>query len=134
MELKNLWGELPKLDKTKTPVQILKEQAGQLTKLTNGVLVGAIDPVSSTHWEFGYMLSIRAPALNNYRYDVLLVTHSIALYPVAIRNPGAASLIKCQTEADYIAGLEKILTSESVRKIISALLIQSHATSPRAVE
>ncbi len=42
MSGESLWGELPESASLRTPVSILKEQASELKKLTNGLLEGRV--------------------------------------------------------------------------------------------
>ena len=128
MDTNNLWGDLPELNTTKTPVQIVKEQASILTQMTKGVLVGEVKPANWTR-EFNYILSIRAPALNNYSASILIFGHPIAMYPLAIHDlVSTKSQSICSDEVAFVAALQKTLSSPEARKIISALIVQSNAT------
>ena len=124
---KNLWGELPLAIITRTPVVILREQANQLTELTNGLLEGEVTTHElSGEKPFFYKLNIVAPALDGYRALVAFIMHSITLYPVILVdeiNPNKS--YECKDEDVFIAAIGEVLSSPGVHKLISALLSQS---------
>lgn len=124
MSAQNLWGDLPEVGKIKIPLQILKEQASALNEMTKGLLVGTVQP-----WEdkrgFGHLLSIRAPALNNYTVAILRIGHSIELYPLRLVDMIAQTGVDCADEDAFVRDVSKILQSDKTRQIIKALLAQS---------
>ncbi|HVM51020.1 MAG TPA: hypothetical protein VMU04_23530 [Candidatus Acidoferrum sp.] len=125
MSDENLWGELPVSEVKRTPVQILKEQASLLTQMTRSVLVGFVGQMESAG-DLRYALDIRAPALNNYTARIVLVIHPITLYPLSLVVPSGGTQT-CQNEAAFVEALKARLQSESVRKLVAALLVQSDA-------
>lgn len=120
---KNLWGDLSDMAKVRTPRMVLSEQGSQLSELTGGALTVAIDDRGSGQGNFRYDFDIVAPALNNYIYTVLTITHSVSLYPVTMAV-GTAS-----TELPDESALEKklasVLQSKDTRNVIAALMSQS---------
>ena len=125
--LKNLWGELPLAIITRTPVVILREQANQLTELTNGLLEGEVTTHKvSGEKPFFCQLSIVAPALDGYRALVAYIMHSVTLYPVTLVDEiNPVGFYECKDEDTFIAAIGEVLSSPGVHKLISALLSQS---------
>ena len=128
---KNLWGDLPRVDQLRTPLSILKEQAATLGDLTDGLLVGEIER-SQFKQDFQVVLAIKAPLLNDYRYEVAEARYlATSLYPAHIKNLAArTSEAKCASEEEFELALGAILSSEEVRNAIIALLIQIREDLP----
>ena len=126
---KNLWGDL-RLDELiqTTPTQILKGQAALLSDMTKGVLQADVT-VSLYNGIFTLELNIVASAIENYRYEVVSVSHGLEMYPVTVRpqNELSAHDIVCKNAAEYEKALEKFLSSDRVRRVLSLLLAQSRA-------
>jgi hypothetical protein len=126
----NLWGQLPQIDKIRTPTEVLREQASALGDMTSGTLQGEVT-VSPREGSFNVDLDIVAPALDNYRFNVLEASHDLNLYPVKVR-PGwnkydAKGQVDCADESQLLGALEKVLTSPKVRSVVTTLLAQSRA-------
>jgi hypothetical protein len=129
MSTEDFWGDIPEIGMAKTPVEILKEQATILTAKTKGVVVADVQPVQTGNPNhlFGFVLAVRAPALNNYVATVVRITYPIEMYPLVFKGYNSPQE-PCPTEADFVEHLKAALGSDGVRKLISALLIQSNAT------
>jgi hypothetical protein len=126
MNTENLWGDLPPIANFKTPLQILKEQATAITKMTNGLLVGSVGPAARRIRSFTYELAIRAPALNDYTTNVVTIAYEISLYPVILVPNAAAKALELPTEDAFVAALATTLQDERVRSLIASLLVQSN--------
>lgn len=129
---KNLWGNLPNVENMRTPNAILLEQASMLGELTNGLLNGQVKRLQDGP---GFKLSFKivAPALNNYSYLVLTVTHPIQLYPLKLFNETKFMSSKdCESEFDFENALREILTSPEVHRVIAGLLAQIRADEKEA--
>lgn len=128
MSTSNLWGELPETETTRTPLQILNEQASALTQMTNGVLVGFVYEAHQRWKPFAYELGIRAPALNEYSITVLSIYHDLVMYPIqvldSLRNHRFPD---CNDETSFLDALKETLQSPESRKVIAALLHQSNS-------
>lgn len=118
----SFWGEIPAAASIATPNSILTEQGNLLKAATRGALVGQASRKTVSNG-FQIDFHIRAEALNNYKYYMFKVLHDVELYPLAIL-PNGEPTIDCDTEAEFKAELRKILSSESTKKIIEALLAQ----------
>jgi hypothetical protein len=128
MSQKNLWGQLPTPEEIRPPTQILKEQGALLSETTKGVLRGEVS-VSQAYGRFQLELEIVAPALDNYRYSVLEATHELEMYPVTVK-PGwdkSQQQVDCTNEAEFESALADILSSDQIRRVVTALLAQSRA-------
>jgi hypothetical protein len=105
------------------PVALLLEQAEELTKQTNNLLQGRV--VSSRDRDtFVHQFFIVAPALENYSYRLLSISHPIENYPLGFGFDAISTNYHCANEPDYTAVLKDALAHERTRKIINALLAQ----------
>src|SRR4028118_1563838 len=128
---KNLWGELPNAETIRTPYTILKEQASILSEITNGLLIGEVVVNIQKENFLAMTLRIKAPSLNNYTYSVVDVQQPIQLYPVGIRNLIKNTWTEYSSEEEFENALGQILSSQEVKRVISALLAQIHADIPK---
>jgi len=122
MSVENLWGEIPKPEDLRTPVSILREQAGILGEVTNNVLEAEV-VTQRDQRNIILRLYINAPAMDNYKYLALWVEHGIELYPLTVEDDNR--LYNCADEAEFKKGLRVILSSPELRKVISSLIAQS---------
>jgi hypothetical protein len=122
----DLWGDIPDVTSVRTPHAILAEQAEVLTRKTKGLLVGRVSRAPSGP-QFQSVLSIVAPALNNYSYVVLAITHPISMYPLNLSNAGTGQTFSLQNEAELLGKLGEFLSSTQVRNVIAGLLAQINA-------
>ena len=130
MERENLWGTLPSVDKIKTPLVILQDQAALLGDITNNQLVGYIEYFDYPSKGLSEArLYISVPALQNYKILILSLHFSyLEIYPVRLRNTISDNqIIECKNEDEFKTALQNIFTSEHVQKIITALLVQIKA-------
>jgi hypothetical protein len=120
----DLWGDVPAGEKMQTPISILREQAGILSRKTNDELQGEII-VGKNDTEFTAKLRIIVPALNNFTVDILRITYPIGLYPVNIK-PLVSGLIPhdAEDDAEYNEYLASYFQSDEVRTIIKRLRTQ----------
>ncbi|WP_446009506.1 hypothetical protein [Candidatus Electrothrix sp.] len=116
----DLWGELPDVEKIKTPFVILKEQAELLTEKTDGLLVGEVEQLK-TAGEFECTLDIVAPTLNNYHYTLIYLHYDMTLYPLNLSS-GENPSVSCSDEDEFKKELGKIFKSQETQNIISKLL------------
>ena len=126
METRDLWGELPDADRTRSPQTLLAEQAVLLGQKTGNVLEGKMETKAAPSDQIWATLSIVAPSLGGYRYPVCKLEYPVLmLYPLLINDYVNARKFKCSDEKELIEAIEQILTSEPLRKVISALLRRS---------
>lgn len=124
-KIKNLWGDLPLEDNIRTPYVVLKEQASLLTEATNGLLVGKVSQKAAPD-NSGLIstLEIIVPTLNNYSISILSIERSIMLYPSKVIDIIKDYSKECQTKEELERALAEILSSQSVKRIISGLLAE----------
>jgi hypothetical protein len=125
----DLWGDLPTGDTMRTPHAVMLEQANLLTKKTSGMLVSDVARGTQSD-RFINQLFIMAPSLNNYRYNVISVSHDVTLYPARIFSAPFPNRT-VEDEEELKVALREAFTASEVRKVISALLaqIRSEGTS-----
>ncbi len=154
----DLWPDNIETIDTKSPVAILKEQAallGQRTKnlveaqVIRGQLPSIDDIKLATSLSklpplaeptFVYDFLITAPPLDFYTYRAFTIQHSIDLYPVRIwadqdirieiAPEGAKRIIEAASKAEFVEILAKILATEKISRVISALLAQMDVAPP----
>jgi len=109
------------------PVAILREQASALGRKTNYILSGQVE----THGIGGkihHILYVVAPPLDNYKYEVLEVSHEAVFYPLWIRSDDAGVYNKeAKTQDEFMQFLKTILSSEKLKRVINSLIVQSQA-------
>ena len=130
MSPKNLWGDIAPADDTRAPTAILREQAAELSRLTQGVLDGAVT-VKPVGGEFVVEFSIIAPVLNGYEYTVMYVEHPVVMYPLKVMQGwdryNRDTTLKCENEVEFEAAVGTILKSEHVRAVVASLITQSRS-------
>lgn len=127
----DLWGEIAVDTELKLPVAVLKAQATLLGDKTNGILEAKVTSLKMTGKDtVGYSFNIVAPALSNYVYKVLTISHpAILLYPVRVVNQTTNSDSVCKDETEFIAVVRETLSSAIVHKAVLALITQSRAAN-----
>jgi len=125
MSSKNLWGDLSDLETVRTPQAILHEQAGYLTEATESALVGKVEVRNIVSSDFCYDLDVLVPALNNYTYTILTISHSVNLYPVRVHAGAKGISSRCENEEEFEETVAQILSSKEVKRILSRLLSQA---------
>lgn len=147
MSDRSLWGEIPSGTKIRTIRSILEKQGQILTESTNKVLRGHVgffrstgtqEYVFETHeYDFIVRFYIVAPLLEDYQYEVLKVFHGVTLYPALVESEALPANFqsraqkKANNEEEFLSVVEVILTSETVRSIVGALLSQSGDVSEK---
>ncbi len=119
-----------------TPLAILRAQVGPLQKKTKGLLrVNVSTQTSSEGDSVIHKMDLVAPALGNYRQEILSVTHTKdRVYPVQIEAECLATSVgddesgyvdfkrQADTEQEFIRLLGEVLRSGPVRAVIHSLL------------
>ena len=148
--MKDLWPSDIATHRVKSPVVILREQASLLGKKTSNIIQAEVQMLltsADADNEFGYAFFIVAPALNNYRYQLLTVWHQVDLYPVQIfvegqileelgsgvqieheynqHSPEDIPYIAVDSEEQFLDNLAKVFGSSKTKRVITALLSQS---------
>jgi len=131
MTTEDLWGELPNADSTVKPSTLLREQASLLASKTSNVLEGVVNEFNTgTTSVLGFSFLIRCPAMDNYTFQVLSLTHDLLnIFPVSVRDKVGAARYEATDENELRRILKEIFTSNEVRRIIAALLREATATA-----
>jgi len=122
----------------KAPVTILKEQGVLLGRKTSNLVEGeVIKAFSDSEDHFYYTFYLVGPALG-YRYRLLVVSHSINMYPLDIIMDGKDVLgelpaemkgehnkLVADSEEKFMEILKAIFATRKVRRVIEAIIAQS---------
>jgi len=121
----DLWPDF-EAQKIISPKTILHEQSSILTTKTKNVLASEVISGVTTKGLAVHQLRILAPALNNYKYNLLQLTHDpIFFYPCQIT--GNSTMYEAQNEEQLFEVLRKIFNSDETKKIVTSLYSQSLA-------
>jgi hypothetical protein len=137
----NLWPTEFNVD-VRTPLTILKVQANGLSKVTKGILEGAVETERSEHQE-QHRLVVVAPAYNGYRRTLITVLHDLDLpYPAEVRAEGLAESIErmsplhdiytvtvypsADSDEQLIELVQKALQSGPTKALILSLIAKSN--------
>jgi hypothetical protein len=130
---KNLWGSVEPPETLRTPHSLLVEQAAYLKEMTEGLLYASVYRVPAPIQNvlapnrsprFTSTLSIVAPALAAYSYQVLSATYPVSLYPVLVEITGTKPETRCDNEEAFLAAIAEALTSGQTRRVVQGLLAQ----------
>ena len=102
--MEDLWPDF-EFGSSMTPKEILLSQADFLSKKTSGVLIGEVHTCEPNDYllyhtlkcpsvsnpdlnkPIGHVLYIRAPFFNDYRFEMLSITHYLLnMYPLQLNN------------------------------------------------
>jgi hypothetical protein len=125
MSAENMWGEINDPVNQRTPTSILREQAAILNRLTKGVLIGSLEQEPTNNNALAYNFAVTAPAINNHKFLILTVQYSITIYPLTLTDHTTQVQRQCLNEEAFTTTLKGILASTQLKRVISALLIQS---------
>ncbi len=125
----DLWPD--DLGKTKTvpPLAILRKQASAIREKTRFVLSADVETKSAIGSKRLYhTLYLTAPALDNYRYEVVGIRHEEGLYPLWLTSGDAGIWDKeIKNEAELVETLKMVFSAEKTRKVVEALIVQSQS-------
>jgi hypothetical protein len=114
------------------PIATLREQAEHITRRTGGVVVGEVKTGTDQAF-FVHYLALIAPVLDNYRYYLLMVKHSLDLYPLELHvYSTGATFNDVKSEAEFLGKLREALVSGQTKKVLNSLLVQSRAAQQEA--
>jgi hypothetical protein len=130
MSAENMWGEISDPVNQRTPTSILREQAAILSQITKGILIGSIEQDPTSNNTLVYNFAVTAPAINNHKFSILTVQYSITIYPLTLTDRTTQVQRQCLNEDSFASTLKSILSSLQVKRVITALLIQSRDHQP----
>jgi hypothetical protein len=120
------------------PVAILREQADLLGKKTRGLVTGEVTSSATGSYIHNpdvlvqyppppglhHTLRIRVPALDNYRYELLAVTHGVEFYPLTVTFLPTRQEYAADSEEDYTGILQQLFAREETVNILRSLVAQ----------
>lgn len=115
--------DLPDVATVRTPLGILREQAGALTAATNGRLVGFVDSRQGAENSLNLSLFIRVPALDDYAYRLLEYYQPPEMYPGELVSRGWEGSI-IESPDKFEQDLREILSSDVTKRVVASLLAQ----------
>ncbi len=141
--MEDLWPDF-EFESSMTPKEILLTQADFLSKKTSGVLIGEVHTCEPNDYllyhalkcpsvsnpdlnkPIGHVLYIRAPFFNDYRFEILSITHYLLnMYPLQLNNMLNNCYDTIDSEEHLMKKLSEIFASKDVLSILNSLLIQS---------
>lgn len=139
LTMKDLWPDnISSYTGMKAPVNILREQGVILGGKTHNLVKGSvISSGADSNGDFKHSFYLVAPALSEYRYRLLEITHSIELYPLNIvvagdvleelpeGLKGEVGGLVADSEERYVEILRAIFATEKVKRGIEAIIAQS---------
>lgn len=124
----NLWpGDLGR-QRVSTPLAVMRKQARQLAKLSDGWLnaeVRTSGSGSNALLQHGFVILV--PCLGEIEFPLFSVRHGMMLYPLTIStnqyitNAG----YECFDEEEFLEALREILGADATRRIITSLISQA---------
>jgi hypothetical protein len=123
-----LWKNLKSLAEAAVPPKkMLLKHAAELTTAADGWLQAEVMQATGgdqLRWE----LTVRVPALDDYRVELLWVRHPATLYPATVYSEWVDTNVeKCESPEALEAAVEKRLASDAVQRAVGALLAQAQA-------
>lgn len=106
-----------------TPLSLMKAEASYLGPKTRQLVKAEIVTASVPDGRLVQSFVLVVPGLNNYKYQLFNVVHTITpLYPVYVNVEGASST--AQDQSALIAKIKEIVGSGRTKAIVEALLAQ----------
>jgi len=134
------------------PITILREQAKYLEQTTRGVLSTSIETTSSQTSPYSDVIDLLtraqganrpampsgdglfhsfyvvAPALNDYRFQLLRIWHTINLYPVLMaREKAPAKWDVAHDQPEFLEKLKAVFSHDDTVRVVRALISQSRS-------
>lgn len=133
MSTVSLWPSNLMPSNHRLPEDVLREQAQELARATNGLLQGLVEPGSHGEW-LTFNFYVVAPRLDSYSYRLFKVRHKVPnpFNPLEI-IVGSKDVRKVISEEAYEHELAAILGSKTTRSIIGELLALSRK-APTALD
>jgi hypothetical protein len=110
-------------------IAILKDQAEAIGLRTKGRVLGEVRTGREGD-DFVHSFSLVAPYLGDYTFLLLVVRHSVLLYPLQVRALATGKDHTCSTPAEFVELLRELLGSVETKRIIAAILAQTNAVIP----
>ena len=143
----DLWPTSELKSAVLTPIVILRTQATLLGQKTQGLLMGDVRVTTSEKGQLTLSFTVIAPAVNNYRYNLLSVQHTVdASYPAKISADGLTNIetipsifpmgdrkvttsVSCKTaysEREFIRIVQEVLQAPATIAKLQSLIVRSN--------
>jgi hypothetical protein len=135
---KSLWPKKFGVDKLRSPVSILREQAALLGEATQNIVIASVstDPRNEV---LSHNFMLVAPGLGNYKVLLFSANHKpIEIYPLTIYSEILAPADKnyvqyvAKNEGEFLGNLKTVFSLPKTTQIIESLLAQSEGYDPGA--
>ena len=140
-DAEDFWPPMEDAEDTNSPVVLLRKEAEALTDKSGHRLRGrvstasvtlshdafgalGIDPYAGNIDTFTHVFSIEIPALDDYRYNLLSVSHGLEGYPVVYQNEDHEWQRLANAE-EFTRWLKETLSSEKTKRILKTLREQA---------
>ena len=108
------------------PIVILREQAEIISTKTGGKIVGQVQ--TRKHGEgFAHVFNLVAPLLDDYTYRLVVVTHTVHLYPAEVHVDLGNKTYLSHSPGELENELRTLFSSEQTKRVIAAILAQVDA-------
>lgn len=119
----NLWGEIPEINVTESPILVLREQADILTDITKGKIHAKVRSGSSQEEGMYTSLYLTVPYLGDFRVNILYMTYGIGYFPLQVYNEvGNPTSWSVHNMDEFKVTLMDILQSPKVKDLIRQIL------------
>lgn len=105
-----------------TPVSILREQAALLGPKTNQLVKAEVSTRTEAEGALTHLFLLAVPTLDNYKFELFRVYHSMLLYPLLLTWGNAAHQL--EDEKSFRDRLAVVLGSQTTKNTVNALLAQ----------
>ncbi|WP_161486727.1 hypothetical protein [Rufibacter roseus] len=123
--MQNLWPSDLGSSKLNLPKNILIQQGKFLEEMTKNVITVEIKSTQSASNDIIHRVNILAPALGNYSFGLLTMSHKISLYPLTIIDEVNLEKHFVEDEPDLLNSLASIFNSQPVKNALNSLIAQS---------
>lgn len=128
-DIQNLWPETVGNTNIVMPKEILLKQAQYLSEMTKNLLTVQVRSGRSVSVKGDNSLShdfiIVAPALGNYQFTLLKVTHDFSIYPLSVIDALENLSYQANNEANFIEILRRIFSGSKTQNAINVIIAQS---------
>jgi hypothetical protein len=115
---------IPNVEKVRVPILIMREQASELTRLTNGSLRGYVESQKLGD-ELYLKFHIIVPALDNYTIELFSYEQPMQIYPGVLESNVHKQRIRIDDIQQFSSTLRDMLSSDDTQRVLTALLAQT---------
>jgi hypothetical protein len=116
--------KIPDVENLRVPAQIMKEQAAELSQLTDGILRGKFDTMQFAD-TLTLTFGVIAPRLDNYMVELFRYEQPIQIYPGAFSSDINNQSKIIRNIEEFTEAMKNLLSSDETQRTIGALIAQS---------